>query len=74
MDWQHEIYWHGWWPHELMWIVVVLFVAVLALVILRPVIRSLVLRLDPEQILKRRYARGDIGKEEYETRLSDLRR
>lgn len=28
----------------------------------------------PEQILKRRYARGEIEREEYERRLSDLRR
>jgi putative membrane protein len=28
----------------------------------------------PEQILKRRYARGEIEREEYERRLSDLRK
>jgi putative membrane protein len=28
----------------------------------------------PEGILKRRYARGEIDREEYERRLSDLRR
>jgi putative membrane protein len=28
----------------------------------------------PEQILKRRYARGEIEREEYERRLADLRK
>jgi len=28
----------------------------------------------PEQILKRRYARGEIERDEYERRLSDLRK
>ena len=28
----------------------------------------------PEQILKRRYARGEIERDDYERRLSDLRR
>lgn len=28
----------------------------------------------PEQILKRRYARGDIDREEYDRRLTDLRK
>ncbi|OFV94374.1 MAG: hypothetical protein A3G76_09480 [Acidobacteria bacterium RIFCSPLOWO2_12_FULL_65_11] len=28
----------------------------------------------PEQILKRRYARGDIDRDEYERRLTDLRK
>jgi putative membrane protein len=28
----------------------------------------------PEEVLKRRYARGEINKEEYERMLSDLRR
>jgi putative membrane protein len=28
----------------------------------------------PEQILKRRYARGEIDREQYEQRLSDLRK
>jgi putative membrane protein len=28
----------------------------------------------PEQILKRRYARGEIEREEYERRLTDLRK
>jgi putative membrane protein len=29
---------------------------------------------DPEQILKRRYAKGEIDREEYQRRLEDLRR
>jgi putative membrane protein len=28
----------------------------------------------PEQILKRRYARGEIDREEYQRRLTDIRR
>lgn len=28
----------------------------------------------PEEILKRRYARGDVDREEYERRLTDLRK
>lgn len=28
----------------------------------------------PEQILKRRYARGELNREEYEARLTDLRK
>ena len=31
-------------------------------------------RETPEQILKRRYAQGEIDKDEYERRLSDLRK
>ncbi len=31
-------------------------------------------RESPEEILKRRYARGEIDREEYERRLDDLRR
>ena len=29
---------------------------------------------DPEEILKQRYARGELGSGEYETMLADLRR
>lgn len=29
---------------------------------------------NPEMILKRRYARGDVDREEYERRLTDLRK
>ena len=31
-------------------------------------------RPSPEDVLKERYARGEIGKEEYDSKLQDLRR
>lgn len=70
----HEIYWHGWWwPHELMWIVFVLVLVALVLVSVRPLIRSWLTRQDPEEILKRRFARGEVGEEEFQKILKRLR-
>ena len=70
----HEIYWHGWWwPHELMWIVFVLVLVALVLVSIRPLIRSWIARQDPEEILKRRFARGEVDEEKFEKILKRLR-
>ena len=70
----HDIHWHGWWwPHELIWIVFVIVLVALVLVFLRPLIRSWLTRQDPEEILKRRFARGEVGEEEFQKILNRLR-
>lgn len=65
----------GWtmvfWP--LIWLVVIVVVVWVAARAIGG--RSGSLREDsPEAILKRRYARGEIDREEYDRRLSDVRR
>lgn len=64
----------GWWM-VLWWLAGIVVLIVLVTAIARasggrasPVDDS------PEQILKRRYARGEIDREEYQRRLEDLRR
>jgi putative membrane protein len=61
-----------------MWLSWVLLVVFIAWVVLRwAPARGNAAGVDqesPEQILKRRYARGEIDKEEYDRRLNDLRR
>lgn len=64
--------WHfglGW-----MWIFWVLLVAGIAWVALRIARRDGGRSGSPEQILRSRYARGEIEREEYERRLADIRR
>ena len=57
----------------LLWIVII--VTVVWVLVRRRSGRQTVERQDsPEQILKRRYAAGEVDKDEYERRLSDLRR
>ncbi|MDE3181723.1 MAG: hypothetical protein KGM47_18920 [Acidobacteriota bacterium] len=71
----HAMYGQGWWwPHELIWAVVILVLAAMALAILAPATRSWLARWDPEQIFKRRYAQGEVDGEGYERALADLRR
>lgn len=73
MNWMHEM---GWWGMGWMWIF-----WILVLVGLVFLIRWLVLsstsgnrsKDTPEEILKRRYARGEITQEEYQRMLKDLR-
>lgn len=72
----------GWWHMAGMWIgwllVLIVIVAVVWLVVRAASDRG---RsggppgdvASPEQILKQRYARGEIDREEYERRLADLR-
>ena len=72
------MYENGWWWHMFgMWLSGILFIAVLVLLIrwLPGSIRGLETpKESAKEILKRRYARGDIDKEEYDRKLSDLRR
>ena len=64
----------GWWM-ALSWVfgiaVLVLLVSLIARAASGPSGR---IDDTPEQILKRRYARGEINREEYQHRLDDLRR
>lgn len=66
-------YWHMGW----MWIFWVVLIVVIVLVVQRASISSRPpgeIPVSAEEILKRRYARGEIGKEEYERKLEDLRK
>ncbi len=72
-------YWNGWgWGHlGFMWLFwLLLIVAVLWFLMRAGSSRTSLGGTEdsPEQILKRRYARGEIEKEEYDRRLTDLRR
>jgi putative membrane protein len=66
--------WMGWWMG--FWMVFWLGVLILLIWIVARSAGGQAWRMDetPEQILKRRYARGEIEREEYERRLSDLRK
>ncbi len=65
-------WWHMGWMW-LFWILVIVALIWLFRVFAAPG-RGGEPRESPEQILKRRYAQGEIDKEEYERRLSDLRK
>jgi putative membrane protein len=64
----------GWWMA--VWWILGLAVMVLLVWIVARAAAGPVERADdsPEQILKRRYARGEIDREEYDRRLTDIRR
>ena len=68
----------GWWWHMgwmwIFWVVVILLIVLL--VRSRPIVTGPrdESSVSAEEILKRRYARGEIGKEEYERKLEDLRK
>ena len=69
---------NGWWWHMsgmwIFWIVLIILVALL--VGWLPTARQghEPLRESPIELLKRRYAQGEIEKEEYERKLAELRR
>jgi putative membrane protein len=70
--------WNGWWWHMgWMWI---FWIAVIVLIVwaVRGPLTTNRSRdesaLSADEILKRRYARGEIGKEEYDRKLEDLRK
>jgi putative membrane protein len=68
---QHYYWWHMGWM-LLFWVLVI--VAIVWIVRAFSGRGGGEPRETPEQILKRRYARGEIDKDEYERRLSDLRK
>lgn len=70
-------HWHGWWQGGGMWIFWIVVIMVLAFLIGRLMVsphRTESPRDSAIEILRQRYARGEIDKEEYERELSDLRR
>jgi len=66
--------WMGWWMS--LWMAFWLAVLILLVWIVARAAGGQSWRIDepPEQTLKRRYARGEIEREDYERRLSDLRK
>ena len=63
--------WHMGW----VWILWILVIVLIVFLVQRPLTRTGPgdeSSLSAEEILKRRYARGEIGKEEYERKLEDL--
>jgi putative membrane protein len=64
----------GWWM--LLWWVVGILILVLVVRLVVGATGGAQARSEesPEQILKRRYAKGEIDREEYQRRLEDLRR
>lgn len=68
--------WHGWWHIGgmwLLWLAVLVIVGGLILFATRSLKRSEPSGESPEEILKKRYARGEIDREEYERAMKDLR-
>jgi uncharacterized membrane protein len=59
-----------------MWIFWILVIVLIVYLVQRPPWNSPrdESSLSAEEILKRRYARGEIGKDEYESKLEDLRK
>lgn len=56
------------------WILGIVIIAVLAWAVLGSPARKRGGDVSAEELLKRRYARGEINKEDYEKRLQDLRK
>lgn len=68
---------HGWWAMGWMWIVWIILIVGFAFLVRWIAISSRgpgEPQPSAEEILKRRYASGEIGKQEYEEKLNDLRR
>lgn len=70
-DWHGVGHMGGMW---LWWILGIAIIGVLAWVVVKPLSsNSRDNESTPEELLTRRYAQGDIDKDDYEKRLSDLR-
>ena len=65
----HHMAWMGWW-----WWCAIILVAVALIFALNNNGRRSDAGDSPEQILKRRYAGGEITREEYDRKLEELRR
>jgi putative membrane protein len=70
-EWNEVGHMGGMW---IWWILGIVVVGALAWGVLRSPARDGDAGVSAEELLKRRYARGEIDKEEYEKRLQDLRR
>lgn len=71
-DWHGVGHMGGMW---LWWILGVVIIGALAWAVVKPLSRTNSEKsTSAEELLKRRYAQGDIGKEVYEKRLRDLRK
>ena len=72
------MYRDGWWWHMgWMWIFLVALIVLIVWLVQRPSTSSqppTESGMSAEDILKRRYARGEISKEEYERKLQDVRK
>lgn len=69
---------YGWWGYMsgmwIFWIVLIVLIVLLVRRVPSAGRGQEPLRESPIEILKRRYAQGEIEKEEYEHKLADLRR
>jgi putative membrane protein len=63
-SWHHD---HAWWP--LLWLFWLIVIGLVVFLFVRRGRR----RVGAEEILAERYARGEIGAEEYRERLANLR-
>lgn len=73
MHWQMMPAPGGWWPHEFFWGILVLIVVVIVLAAVRPWLRAAAAQREPEGILKRRFARGELNEEQFEQMMKRLR-
>ncbi len=83
MHWTDAMGWHGGWLMGGMWLIWIALLVVFVLV-MRDVLTSKQHLdrpdaprrdgADPEETLKQRYARGELGPDEYQATLADLRR
>ena len=70
------MHWDSWWHAGGMWLIWLVVIAVISVAIYlaaRAMTRSEPPRESPEEILKKRFARGDIDREQYEQAMKDLR-
>ncbi len=70
------MHWDSWWHAGGMWffwLVVIAVVSVAIYLAARAMKKSEPPRESPEEILKKRFARGDIDREQYEEAMKDLR-
>ncbi len=70
------MHWDTWWHAGgmwLFWLVVFAVVSVAIVFAVRAMRKSEPPRESPQEILKKRFARGDIDRDEYERAMKDLR-
>ncbi len=68
------MFWYHQWGMGLMMFGTFIVVVIIVWLVVRLIDQGTRSDQSPEAILKRRYARGEINREEYEQQLNDLRR